>query len=306
MSSVSKRKLVLTLIASALVILFFTDDAPEKENIALRGLTNQEDIDVLLDESNGNVTHYKENHKPVIHTFFQPIKGQDPMLQAWKDEWESVGWQTKVLTLDDAKKHPYFDTMREAVEKVFPSDTYNQLCFYRYLAMAADGGGWMSDYDTFPTNFPLDEGHELPNEGKFTSFQAHVPSLISGTADEWGRIAKEMTEAIPNSEQWLKSDMYILKDLKDEGDHDIDFKIPSWNVHAFIGYKGKNEVDCEMMGKGRAMHISHYAEATLRKSDKYPDADVKGISDKERRAKIARVFMKDWREQCGGSNVATE
>lgn len=299
----TRRKLLaIVLLGLAALCVFHGND--EEDDAFLRGLTNQEEIDGFLGRANGNVTQYREDHKPVIHTFFQPIKGPDPMLAVWKEEWEKAGWKTKVLTLDDAMKHPFFETMQKVVTDVFDKDTYNQLCFYRYLAMAVEGGGWMSDYDTFPTNFPMEEGTVLPNEGKFTSFQAHVPALISASADEWFRVAALMIEKLPKSQVEFKSDMYILKELGDEGTNDLDFKQPSYNVHFKIEYKEKGVIDCKSMAIGRAIHVSHYGEALSMEKSTYPVEKMKGVPDKERRPKFAKLFLEDWRKQCGGSNAA--
>ena len=42
----------------------------------------------------------------------------------------------------------------------------------RYIAVAADGGGWMSDYGTIPAAFS--PPNALPNGGNFTGFSRHV------------------------------------------------------------------------------------------------------------------------------------
>jgi len=298
------RKFTAIALLGLAVVCFFHGPRDEGD-LYLRGLTNQEEIDSLLGEAGGNVTQYWAKHKPVMHTFFEDFKGSDPMLDAWKYEWEKAGWRTKVLTLDDAKEHPYFETMEEAVVKDFKTDEYNQLCFYRYLAMAVDGGGWMSDYDTFPTNFPMEEAIVLPNDEKFTSFQAHVPALISASADEWFRVASLMTEKLPHSQIDFKSDMLILKELGDEGTHDLRFETPSHNVHAYLEYEHKGVVDCKSMAIGRAIHVSHFGEAKSKKMSTYPTEAMEGVPDNEKRPKLARLFLDEWREQCGGSNVAT-
>ena len=46
-----------------------------------------------------------------------------------------------------------------------------------------------------PTFFPTEEGKDLPNGGNFTSFEQHVPSLLSGSQKEWERVSKLLLEA---------------------------------------------------------------------------------------------------------------
>jgi hypothetical protein len=251
--------------------------------------------------------------RPVMHTFYEPISSggfdgvDSPMMKLWKEEWQSAGFDTKVLALADAKRHPDFDIMEKAVKEIYPDDLYNQYCFYRYLAMAADGGGWMSDNDTFPTNFPIEEGSNLPNDGKFTSFQLFVPALISASADEWTRVAMTMVDAIPRSEQWNKSDMRIMLDLFNEGKHDIDFLKMQVVDPDKVWKRGKSSksIDCEKLGNARALHMSHKGLDDIAKRGQYPIAkEGKNLSGLER-AKGAKVIMDKWREE-GGCVVTTK
>jgi hypothetical protein len=94
--------------------------------------------------------------KPVMATFFETVEGgccgmteqgHQNLLNAWKEAWEANGWETKILTEKDARKHPEFEDMKDKLLKVGVSE-YNQRCFWRWLAMAVDDskdGGWMSD-----------------------------------------------------------------------------------------------------------------------------------------------------------------
>lgn len=94
--------------------------------------------------------------KPVMATFFERVEGgccgmteqgHDNLLHAWEQAWQANGWETKVLTEKDARKHPEFEIMKDKLLKVGVSE-YNQRCFWRWLAMAVDDsvdGGWMSD-----------------------------------------------------------------------------------------------------------------------------------------------------------------
>lgn len=74
-------------------------------------------------------------------------EGHENLLHAWEEAWQANGWQTKILTEKDARKHPEFEIMKDKLLKVGVSE-YNQRCFWRWLAMAVDeseNGGWMSD-----------------------------------------------------------------------------------------------------------------------------------------------------------------
>lgn len=164
------------------------------------------------------------------------------------------------------------------------------------------------DFDTLPTNFPLKEVFDIPNEGRFTSFQSHVPALISAKAGEWTRVAKLLTEAIGRTERYINSDMYTLLTLKEEQenevtDHHIDFRSPSWNVKAKFQYMSPHEINCRDMAIGRAIHFSHSALAGMYNNGLFPVEAEWPLKD-GRRAQAAKIFMDEWREQCGGSTVS--
>eukprot|EP00439_Symbiodinium_sp_Y106_P025954 s603_g3.t1 len=135
---------------------------------------------------------------------------------------------------------------------------YDYHCYMRYLAMAEAGGGWMSDYDVIPTWFPPDT--DLPNDGRFTSYQNHVPALLSGTQEEWYRMADTLlTLAVEKGKDKaieLGNGNY-LPDIHNLGS-DVattfqDAVAKDW------GPKVKS-TDCATMRKFTvAMHISHRA-----------------------------------------------
>jgi len=243
--------------------------------------------------------------RPVMHTFYEKTAvGEDDLLEAWKEEWTKVGFDAKVLTLEDAKRHKYYVKMEEALSQTL-NGMYDQMCFYRWLAMATSGGGWMCDYDTFPTNFPMDEMENLPNKGKFTSFENHVPSLMSGTEKEWMRVTKLLVDAIPRIPARVKSDMHAFLVLKDEKKHKVNFRNAMGPV---FPYKNKlyaevpRELDCKQMEEGRAVHISHSYVKRAHARKMFP-LKINSVEAMLHRGEAARVFMADWNEQCGGSNV---
>jgi len=251
-----------------------------------------------------------DDRRPIMHTFYEKLpEGEDDLLVAWKEEWTLVGFETRVLNFEDAKRHPYFKQMEEVVKPMF-GEGYNAMCLYRWLAIAASGGGWMTDYDTFPTNFPMDEGIILPNNGNLTSFEVHVPSLMSGRADEWTRVAKLLVEAFPKVERPVKSDMHALEIIRNEAVHNIHFLPARLNMIQGFPYKNVlssdslREVDCDTMAGGVAIHFAHYYTTDSYDKGMFPLPNVTSSRQAVHcRGKAARVFMADWRDQCGGSNI---
>lgn len=71
------------------------------------------------------------------------------------------------------------------------TNSFNYMCYIRYIAMSAVGGGWMSDYDVLPLRFYF---NGLPNNGAFTVYETSVPSLVSGNESEWERLMNEIID----------------------------------------------------------------------------------------------------------------
>lgn len=120
-----------------------------------------------------------------------------------------------MLSDENAMNHPDYQEMNRIMDGL-PFGYYDRLCFLRWLAMATVGGGWLVDYDTFPLH--KFESLPLPNEGKLTvheySKSGGVPSMVSGTPEEWYRLAKahvENAKAHSGESHW--SDMKALNDL---------------------------------------------------------------------------------------------
>jgi len=160
--------------------------------------------------------------RPKIYTFFEPAYAKKQIdrllieLDGWKRVWKDAGWNPIVLTLEDAKLHPNFVKFNMAFDEAeYKTSQYDRMCFYRWLAMSAAGGGWMSDYDTYPLfSNPRDHGHRLPNGGKLTCYAVHVPCLVSGSQSEWNRITELIffSYQMHTNEFW--SDMLALEEIR--------------------------------------------------------------------------------------------
>jgi len=162
-------------------------------------------VDALAKEYSRDVSKIWEftpdANLPIINTFVQPLRGEVLLIQdltiiaIWKHAWKQAGWNPRVLSLEDAKKHPDYKEVNEEIRHLSPvmlKSEYQVMCYMRYFAMAAVGGGWMTDFDTMPFHMPTSEYAMLPNSGKFTSFESFVPALLSGSKSEWEYIAKRL------------------------------------------------------------------------------------------------------------------
>lgn len=102
------------------------------------------------------------------------------LITVWREAWTAAGWEPFVLSEWYARKHPLYAALDELVSKL-PSTNparYERACYMRWLALAAIGGGWMSDYDCFPApgllgTPTIDTGNlaKWPNLANVTDFK---------------------------------------------------------------------------------------------------------------------------------------
>lgn len=154
----------------------------------------------LETSSTFNVTYIYS--RPVINVFYEPIapeqrftsmsdEDDEALLDFWKQSWSTAGWESRVLSLQDAKKHSLYQSFEKELDRLC-MDEFGKFSLLRWLAMAGAGGGWLADYDAFPLR---DFRHEeLPNGGEMTIYEAVAPILTSGTAEAWENTAKYLLE----------------------------------------------------------------------------------------------------------------
>mmetsp|Transcript_17621 Transcript_17621/g.27202 ORF Transcript_17621/g.27202 Transcript_17621/m.27202 type:complete len:455 (-) Transcript_17621:355-1719(-) len=264
-------------------------------------------------------THQTFVKRPVIYTFWTPQrskngvldkaekKNHEQLLMAWKELWLEAGWEPRILTLEDSKKHPLFQRLHsllisQAIHMNVHEEGYDYLCFMRWLAMASiNTGGWMSDYDTIPMGITTEIGLNMPNNGRFTSYEGHVPSLLSGHAHEWDRMATAMVLRFENhlkeDASHFYSDMYALRDLwmnvKDE--NGINFYIQDDKVTKYPYSSPIDQVVCVALRGVYAVHLSHAytRQAIQSRQMSLPE----GKSEKDRHY-FARMLTKRWIRDC--------
>lgn len=142
------------------------------------------------------------------------------LIQIWRKHWDAVGFEPFVLSEWHARRHPYYDTLMEAVEKL-PSQNpkrYEIACFIRWLALAQVGGGWMSDYDVFPNVGKL-ETNEIVFSRTLNILQNRgvSPSLVCCNPEYALKLSQVFVEGKLGRRQINGkehvSDQYIIEDL---------------------------------------------------------------------------------------------
>jgi len=134
-----------------------------------------------------------------IYTYYQDINfsAQNELIDLWKISWSRRGFDPVVLNLEDAKKHPYFETLNREMRIIFKEITgkqigeYGMSCWFRWLAYATqtEEKFYVSDYDAINVNFPIIE----PND-KIHLMDFACPFLASGTPIQFENLCKVFIE----------------------------------------------------------------------------------------------------------------
>ena len=245
-------------------------------------------------------TDLLEMKRPIMYTFYQPTaniwgnkkgtgmtdQADSALLQLWTDEWSHMGWEPIILSLHDAKKHSRFHEYYQKVQQIplrgldgltVVNQEYNQLCYLRWLAMAAatadatnnttkttsvarHGAFFMSDYDVLPIR-PVEEEDDSIMDPKFTVYSTGkegrgVPCLMSGSSAEWERMAWLLLDnAMQHLDHYNWVDMLALMDLVGE-------YIPRKTVldaTALLTGQPWTSLECDLLRDRKAIHFSHYS-----------------------------------------------
>ncbi len=266
-----------------------------------------------IDETQEISVESTETNKPVMHTFYESVKqgccgmtaeGHEALLNAWKNSWEERGWETKILTMEDAKKHPDYEMLDERLSflQVTP---YNKRCFWRWLAMASldnEDGGWMSDYDVFPLELDAEKANELTVDGKFRSYALHIPCLIHASRAEWDRVIHLMIDVLPEERGTFVTDMLTLQNV----DFELGRSKMEWTLDVASNFlysldeNNERYLDCGKGERKLAVHLSHFGCSEAWKDGFYPLTD--GIENAEgaveSRADAAAYMMNDYKDGC--------
>ena len=258
--------------------------------------------------------------RPVMHTFYERTTADERgeinnshllMIDEWKKQWYAAGWEPRILSLEDARRHPDFDEIWTVVQRSGYS-AYECMCYVRWLAMASVGGGFMSDYDTYPLYDFTRDGHEMPHGGDFTVYDWSIPSLMSGRASEWLRLTKGIVDNLDQRTQhpetrpaWVTthafSDMISLMDRQKQNP---DFFIARMDVLRTItpimdANFAPDQCKEIIPSNLRAVHFSHASSHRARESGYFPGVEErKDWDENKKRVNMAQWWLTQFNTKC--------
>ena len=123
----------------------------------------------------------------VVYTFYpKGLDARDALVAGvWRKSWKDAGWKPVVLDERHAALHPRYERLRAAYLGI-PSDSVSAeektSSYVRHLALAAVGGGWLTEPDVFNVNLPPPPKCDwLPNGGEFTVHDIFIPDSSLAT-----------------------------------------------------------------------------------------------------------------------------
>jgi len=251
-----------------------------------------------------------------MNVFFEPIEPEQrftsmtdeddaALLEFWIQSWKEAGWEPRVLTLQDAKRHSLYESFQKDLDDLCMGE-FGKLSLLRWLAMAAADGGWLADYDAFPLrDFRGDDFTQL-NNGEITIYEAVAPILVSGSADSWLDIAKYLLEHAKRHGRASRGRLSFWTDtlglLSAWRDDNCTLHVKKDVLDGRKAFTGQalTVEDCikrPFRGK-RVVHFGHFAML-----------EAPAISPELRlprhRLTIAKQWLPEWIDACGNETLVT-
>lgn len=265
---------------------------------------------VFCQNHNNNTTI--DSLKHIIYTFYEPISPEQrftsmsdaddaTLLEFWKSSWTNAGWEPRVLTLKDAKRHPLYESFQQELTDLC-IDEFGQFSLLRWLAMAQAGGGWLVDYDAFPLHQFLVDNEEMPHNGEMTIYEAVAPILASGSADAWLDTAKFLLEHAKSCGKPKNGRLSFWTDtlgvLSAWRDENVTFHVEKQVLDGRKALRTEPLTidDCDkrpFRGK-RVVHFGHFA--MLEGASVAPELRLP-----RHRVTVAKEWLPRWMEVCGAS-----
>lgn len=141
----------------------------------------------------------------VMYTYYgKGLEVKDALqVEAWRASWKNAGWKPVVLDERHARIHPRYAALKQKYRSLPLGDTPSRRLeaehsLLRYLALAAVGGGYMTEPDVFNVNVPPPPKCDwTPNGGQFTTHDVFIPAMVTCDAASCAHVAEAFATAPP-------------------------------------------------------------------------------------------------------------
>lgn len=168
-----------------------------------------------------------------VYTYYMQVPGlwsdesQKALIELWKKSWTKHGWNPIVLTEADAQKHARYSDFKKVFWE-FPTPyghDYEGSCFMRWVAMAAVGGGFLSDYDVINYGFaprPVDNKMLVFSDGPGPVWCGAIQApaqLYESMSLFFYRWPVDKGDWLPEEKIFHCEDQIFLRHMLDAGTH---------------------------------------------------------------------------------------
>ena len=203
-----------------------------------------------------------------IFTYYEDInfKNQDEMVQLWKKSWEQQGFETIILTLDDAKKSSYYEEFVTNIKQIHIDIAgheiapYGLSCYVRWLAYSVQkyqDSFLVSDYDVINKNFKVTEVNEKANILSF--MDGYCPCFAYGSPDQFLKFCKNII-SISNEHKEILQKEYQEKKFVHYHDQEflfLNYERIACNICPARKYVRVYEHNNLEMEKYNLLHVAH-------------------------------------------------
>lgn len=302
-------------------------------------ITTEFDSDIDQNhETHGTFAEPSSPIRPTVYTYFERIDSskrttgmadeQDSdLLLLWKEQWEKAGYAAIILT-EQTLKSPNFEMLGEITKQRYestqsklealPVDDFGKVLFRRWLAMAAIGGGWFSDYDSFPLwnleheasidHAEVAAGEKYPLKEQMVVYDILSPTLASGSGIEWldklEALIEETTKNCPSNNtghQCFYTDSLAIHSIRADGDAKL---APAKDNKLATPFERNDPVSfddpalCAARGFRKKIAV-HFSPQALQRGRHVPPKQ----RHPRYRSKLAREWLNRWQELCHTSKT---
>lgn len=205
-----------------------------------------------------------------VFTYFQSpghvgANEQKAILTAWKEAWQSRGWNPVVLTFREASQNSMLAEFSKAVKK-FP-DVKSLDMWLRWLALETIGGGFLVDYDVVPARFTPAQLRKYNELAPFSTFAATGDETLSAAQFSREKIVEWVTvmsryDVQPGDK--IVTDRTIFERLfadpvnRDQHPITLAFGEPGWKEAAMIHFSDEAVLKHGVKGERKSTTIERY------------------------------------------------